>query len=157
MSTARPRAPIAQQMETLLSAARIFGAITAEAVAKVGAGVTLPQLRVLVLASQPGRLNATGVAEALGVHLSSASRICDRLVQAGLLDRRDLPQDRRHVELTLTPAGERLLASVNEHRQEVFSRILQRMRPPEREALAAALASFVVAAAEYGARPSASP
>lgn len=156
MSTARPRA-MAQQMETLLSTARIFGAITAEAVAQVGTGVTLPQLRVLVLASQPGHLNATGVAEALGVHLSSASRICDRLVQAGLLDRRDLPRDRRHVELTLTPAGERLLASVNDHRQEVFSRILQRMKPSEREALAEALSGFVVASAEYGARPSASP
>jgi DNA-binding MarR family transcriptional regulator len=157
MSTARRSRQVAQQMETLLSAARIFAAITAEAVAKVGARVTLPQLRVLVLASQPGRLNATGVAEALGVHLSSASRICDRLVQAGLLNRRDLPQDRRHVELTLTPAGERLLASVNDHRREVFKRILRRMNASEREALAAALSGFVAAAAEYGARPSASP
>jgi hypothetical protein len=47
----------------MLSAARIFGAITAESIARVGEGITLPQLRVLVLASQPGQLNATGVAQ----------------------------------------------------------------------------------------------
>jgi DNA-binding MarR family transcriptional regulator len=69
-------------MQTLMNAARIFAPITAESVAQVGEGVTLPQLGVLVLASQPGHLNASGVAETLDVHLSSASRICDRLVQA---------------------------------------------------------------------------
>ena len=120
MNTPRRRGSAAQQMETLLNAARIFTAITAESLAQVGEGVTVPQLRVLVLASQPGHLNATAVAAALDVHLSSASRTCDRLVQAGLLDRRDLPEDRRHVELTLTPAGQRLLATVNDHRRNVL-------------------------------------
>jgi len=144
-------------MDILLSAARVFAAITAESIAQVEEGVTLPQMRVLVLASQPGQLNATGVAQALDIHLSSASRICDRLVQAGLLYRRDLPQDRRNVELTLTPAGERLLASVNDHRREVFRRILRRMESAERESLAAALSSFVGAAEEYGTRSAVSP
>jgi len=151
------RGSAAQQIETLLNAAPIFTAITAESIARVGEGVTLPQLRVLVLASQLGHLNATGVAQALDVHLSSASRICDRLVQAGLLNRRDLPEDRRHVELTLSPAGERLLASVNDHRREVFTRILRRMDPAQREALARALSGFVEAAEEYSARSSVSP
>ena len=60
MNTPRRRGSGAQQMETLLNAARIFTAITAESLAQVGEGVTVPQLRVLVLASQPGHLNATG-------------------------------------------------------------------------------------------------
>jgi len=157
MNTVRQRGSTAKQMETLLNAARIFTAITAESVAQVREGVTLPQLRVLVLASQPGHLNATAVAAALDVHLSSASRICDRLVQAGLLDRRDLPEDRRHVELTLTPAGERLLATVNDHRREVFSRILRRMAAADRAALTQALSEFVSAADEYSERVSSSP
>lgn len=157
MSTVPRRGPAAQDVETLLGASRIFGAITAESVVQVGEGVTLPQLRVLVLASQPGHLNATGVAEALDVHLSSASRICDRLVQAELLDRRDLPRDRRNVELTLTPAGERLLETLNEHRREVFARILQRMDAAERDALTEALNRFIAAADEYGGYPAAAP
>ena len=157
MTTGRPRGSTAQSMDTLLSAARVFAAITAESIAQVEEGVTLPQMRVLVLASQPGQLNATGVAQALDIHLSSASRICDRLVQAGLLDRRDLPQDRRNVELTLTPAGERLLGSVNDHRREVFRRILRRMDSAERDSLAAALSTFVRAAEEYSTRSAVSP
>jgi DNA-binding MarR family transcriptional regulator len=157
MSTVQRRGSAAQHVETLLDASRIFGAITAESVAQVGEGVTLPQLRVLVLASQPGHLNATGVAEALDVHLSSASRICDRLVQAGLLDRRDLPRDRRNVELTLTPAGERLLETLNEHRREVFARILGRMDAAERDALTQALNQFIAAADQYGGHPAAAP
>jgi DNA-binding MarR family transcriptional regulator len=157
MSTVQRRGSAAQHVETLLSAARVFSAITAESIAQVGEGVTLPQLRVLVLASQPGHLNATGVAEALGVHLSSASRICDRLVQAGLLDRRDLPRDRRNVELTLTSAGERLLETLNEHRREVFARLLRRMDAAEQDALTQALNRFIVAADEYGGHPAAAP
>jgi DNA-binding MarR family transcriptional regulator len=102
-------------------------------------------------------LNATGVAEALGVHLSSASRICDRLVRAGLLPRRDLPQDRRHVVLTLTPAGERLLVSVNDHRRDAFTRILRRMAATDRAALTQALSEFVAAAGEYNQTVSSAP
>jgi DNA-binding MarR family transcriptional regulator len=157
MSTPQRRGSTARHLETLMSAARVFGAITAESIAQAGEGVTLPQLRVLILASQPGHLNATGVAEALDIHLSSASRICDRLVQAGLLHRRDLPRDRRHVELTLTPDGERLLATLNDHRREVFGLILRRMDATEREALTQALSGFVAAAKEYQARPAAAP
>lgn len=156
MNTQRRRGSGAQQMETMLNAARIFTAITAESVAQVGEGVTVPQLRVLVLASQPGHLNATAVAAALDVHLSSASRICDRLVQAGLLDRRDLPEDRRHVELTLTPAGQRLLATVNDHRRDIFTRILRRMAAADRVTLTQALSAFVAAADEYDERASSS-
>jgi len=157
MNTLQRRRSTARHVETLLNAARIFAAITAESIAQVGEGVTAPQLRVLVLASQPGHLNATGVAEALDVHLSSASRICDRLVQAGLLNRRDLPRDRRHVELTLTPAGERLLETLNEHRREVFARLLRRIDAADRDTLTQALNRFIAAADEYGGHPAAAP
>jgi DNA-binding MarR family transcriptional regulator len=136
-------------MATLLAAARIFAAITAESIAQAGDGVTLPQLRVLMLASQPGQLNASAVAADLDVHLSTASRICDRLVQSGLLHRRDLPEDRRQLELTLTPDGERLLAGVINHRQQVFARILRRLDADERAALVRSLGSFVEAAKEH--------
>ena len=147
----------AQGMETMLTAARVFAAITAESIAQAGAGITLPQLRVLVLASRPGSLNATGVAEALDVHLSTASRICDRLVQGGLLDRRDRPEDRRQVELTLTEDGRQLLSKVTDHRQAVFGRILRRMDSDGRRALIDALTEFINAAEDYEAHRSLVP
>ena len=147
----------AQDMQAMLTAARVFAAITAEAIAQAGAGITLPQLRVLVLASRPGALNATGVAEALDVHLSTASRICDRLVQGGLLDRRDRPEDRRQVELTLTGDGQNLLLKVTDHRQAVFGRILRRMDSDGRKSLIEGLTEFVNAAKGYDAHRSLVP
>jgi DNA-binding MarR family transcriptional regulator len=147
----------APEMETMLTAARVFAAITAESIAQSGAGVTLPQLRVLVLASRPGPLNATGVAEALDVHLSTASRICDRLVQGGLLDRRDRPEDRRQVELTLTDDGRELLSKVTDHRRAVFGHILRRMDADGRTSLIHALTEFINAAEDYDARRSLIP
>lgn len=75
MVTAAPP-PIA--LESLMNAARIFAATTAESVAQIGDTVTLPQLRILVLASTRPSVNNSDVAQALDVHLSSASRTCDR-------------------------------------------------------------------------------
>lgn len=139
----------AEDVETMLSAARVFAAITAESLAQAGEDVTLPQLRVLVLTSLAGTVTPTNVAEALDVHLSSASRICERLVQAGYLDRRTPPRDRRQVELTLTASAQDLLARVISHRRQVFRRLLAGVETEERRRLVQALTTLVQAAAEY--------
>jgi DNA-binding MarR family transcriptional regulator len=136
-------------LDSVMRAARIFAGITAESVAQTGDAVTLPQLRVLVLASTRPALNNTEVADALDVHLSNASRTCDRLVQAGLLSRRESSTDRRRVELSLTREGEKLLATITAHRQAAFSRILQQMPPQDQLALAHALDSFTDLADEH--------
>lgn len=136
-------------VEALMRGAREFAGITAASIAQAGDGVTLPQLRVLVLASSRPTLNATGVAEALNVHLSNASRICDRLVHAGLLDRRESGRDRRHVELSLTGEGERLVETVMDHRRQSITRVLQHMPEASQQQLAQALSAFM-AAAEAG-------
>lgn len=140
MVTAAPP-PIA--LESLMNAARIFAATTAESVAQIGDTVTLPQLRILVLASTRPSVNNSDVAQALDVHLSSASRTCDRLVRSGLLSRQTLPSDRRRIELTLTAQGQKLLAQVTAHRSASFSRILRQMSADDQTALSQALDVFV--------------
>lgn len=137
-----------ETMQTVVRAARIFAAVTAESIAQAGDRVTLPQLRVLVLASTSSELNNNAVAEALGVHISNASRICDRLVQAQLLSRRDSPSDRRHVQLTLTPKGAALVAAVDDHRRAIFNRTLAGMDEGQQAGLAAALQRFIEVAEE---------
>ena len=134
------------EVETVVNAARVFSAVTAESIAQAGDSVTLPQLRVLTLASGGGSLSNTEVATALGVHISNASRICERLVQAGLLSRRDSPTDRRQVELTVTERGSRLVGAVTEHRRAVFSDILERLSDAQRADLNLALKDFTDAA-----------
>jgi DNA-binding MarR family transcriptional regulator len=109
---------------------------------------------VLFLASDGDTLNTTAVAEALDIHLSNASRVCDRLVTAGFLNRRESAADRRNVQLSLTPTGRELVSSVVAHRRATFLRVLQRMSPGQRAELAAGLRSFSDAADEdAGHRP----
>jgi DNA-binding MarR family transcriptional regulator len=139
-------------VEVSMRAARVFAGITAESVAQAGAAITLPQLRVLMLASTMPALTNSAVAEALDVHLSNATRICDRLVRAGLLERRVSVADRRRVELRLTQAGEALVDTVAEHRQAAITRILRQLTPDEQNTLANALERFADAAEEGQAR-----
>ena len=134
---------IAEGVEEVLRAARVFAAVTAEALAQLGDRITLPQLRVLTAAAEAGCLSNADVARLLDVHISNASRLCDRLVDAGLLDRRDSEVDRRQVTLTATAAGRDLLDVVTAHRRSVFTRVLADMSARDRDALVRGLPGFV--------------
>lgn len=131
-----------------MRAAQVLVAVVARSVAEVEDVVTLPQLRVLVMVASQGSMNLTAVAEGLGVHPSNATRTCDRLVVAGLLHRRDSPDDRRQLELTVTREGQRLIASVLEHRREAVAKTVARMPAAQRLQLATALAAFADASDE---------
>lgn len=136
------------ELDAVMSAARVLVGVVAASAAEVDDQVTAPQLRILVLvATRPGT-NLTAVAEALSVHPSNATRACDRLVRAGLLSRRDSTADRRHLSLSLTDDGRALLERVMSHRRSAFERVLARMSPDERGALAEAMHAFAVAADE---------
>lgn len=143
-----PKPATPQQVDAVLAAARVLVAVVARSVAAVEDVVSLPQLRVLVMVSTSGPLNLSAVAEGLGVHASNATRTCDRLVTAGLLDRRDAEDDRRHVALTLTDEGRQLVQSVIEHRRSAIERVLAGMPAALRDGLAGDLQAFAAAAGE---------
>lgn len=126
-------------------AARVLVAITAQSVAIVQEDVTLPQLRVLVMVASRGPLNLNTVARGLAVHPSNATRACDRLVAAGLLDRRDNPEDRRNLILELTERGRELVETVMAHRRAAIETVLAQVPPIHRRALAPALRCFAAA------------
>lgn len=133
-------------------AARVLIGVSARSVAPVEDVVTPPQLGSLVMVASRGPLNLAAVAEGMGVHPSNATRACDRLVVAGLLDRRDNPADRRNLLLELTPAGHELVKRVMDQRRAAIAEILDRMPPSRRRALADAMRAFVAAAGEMPAR-----
>jgi len=71
-------------------------------------GVTRPQWQVLsVLGNTPG-IHQGGLADILEVEPITAARMIDRLQEAGLVERRADPADRRAWRLFLTPRGEEL-------------------------------------------------
>lgn len=131
-----------------MRASRALVGITAASISTVDDVVTVPQLRVMMMIATRGAMNLARVAAGLQVSASNASRICDRLLKIGLVDRRDDPADRRNIALTLTSDGQALIDRVIHHRRIAIRRILQQMAPEQRDALAMALDAFATVAGE---------
>jgi len=103
------------------------------------------QLRALrILESGPG-LNLTALAEGMEIGLPTASRLCDRLEAAGLLERVLHPHKRREVQLHLTHHGRQVLVEVAVHRSHALAVVLTAMEPAEREALLRGMRAFLSA------------
>src|SRR4051812_5605022 len=100
------------------------------------------QLQALLAVERDEGLNLGALADTMGVILSSASRLCDRLVAAGMLERGVSAVDRREVSLTLTRSGREVLANLRADRRERLDRVLRRMAPAARAALLRGLREF---------------
>jgi DNA-binding MarR family transcriptional regulator len=136
------------EVEAVMAATRVLVALSARSVARLDGDVTLPQFRVLVMVASTGPVNLGAVARALGVHPSNATRACDRLVAAGLLDRHDDPGDRRNLTLELTEQGRDLVRRTMDDRRAAIAEILARMPDEQRSALVPALETFAAAGGE---------
>lgn len=98
-------------------------------------GITGPQWRVLLLiARQPG-LKQGGIAEILDVEPITTCRMVDRLEQAGLVERRRDPEDRRAWRLFLTGSATPLIDSLHGYGTLVVEQALRGMTDTERDAL----------------------
>ncbi|MGW5616609.1 MarR family winged helix-turn-helix transcriptional regulator [Streptomyces sp. NPDC003877] len=103
------------------------------------------QLRALrTLQAAPG-LNLTSLADRLDIGLPTASRLCDRLAAAGLLERAPHPGTRREVQLRLTAHGQHVLSDVAVRRAQALTAALEAMAPAERAALSRGLRGFLAA------------
>jgi DNA-binding MarR family transcriptional regulator len=103
------------QDQTLLLLARAVMGISTRAADQLGA-VSVVQLRALTVLRDLGTANLGRLAERMGVALSTASRLVDRLVRAGLVDRRPSPRTRREIELAVSAAGRATLDRYDELR-----------------------------------------
>jgi DNA-binding MarR family transcriptional regulator len=130
-------------------ASRALVGIAARSLAPLEAdGVTLAQYRALLLVAE-GRAQGPGdLATGLGIHPSNATRLVDRLVAKGLLERETSDADRREVSLATTPAARRLLARVLDGRRSTIEEVLSALSPEEVSAIGGALRRFAEAAGE---------
>jgi MarR family transcriptional regulator, organic hydroperoxide resistance regulator len=87
--------------------------------------LAMSQVKLLLLISRPEqRFKVTDVAEFLGVTNAAASRAIERLVQRGLVDRTVSRDDRRAVDLSLTPQSRELLDRFTEVRNRELLQLL---------------------------------
>jgi len=89
--------------------------------------MTLQQLRAFAFVYAHGNPPIKSVAEALGVRPNVATGIVQRLVDRGLIERREDPDDRRVRLLALTGRGQALIdelaAIVLSHTQQALERL----------------------------------
>jgi DNA-binding MarR family transcriptional regulator len=83
-------------------------------------GLTAAQADALLVIGQAGPLSLKDLGELLIAEAGHPSRLVDRLVEAGLVERRAAGDDRRRVELSLTSRGRSLQRRIDAAREEVL-------------------------------------
>ncbi|MEZ0365951.1 MarR family winged helix-turn-helix transcriptional regulator [Mycobacterium sp. pUA109] len=134
--------------DALLTASRSLMAISADSIARVDETITIPQFRTLLILSKHDPLNLGTLAGLLHVQPSTTGRMIDRLVTAGLIDRRPHPTSRRETLAALTARGQTVVEKVITHRRGEIARIVENMPSPERRGLVRALTAFTAACSE---------
>jgi DNA-binding MarR family transcriptional regulator len=131
-----------REIDAVLAACRLLVAVSVRSAGAVADQVNLLQLRILaVVSSRPG-IGVRDLAGATGLHVSRASRACERMVEDGLLCREEDPRDRRGVRLSVTAEGRSLVNQVASARRRAVRPALQRMTAEQRNALVEALTAF---------------
>ena len=133
--------------ESLLTASRALVAVAARSLAAVDESVTLPQFRALVILASRGPQVMGDLADALTVHQSTATRLCDRLVAKGLIARGSR-ENRREVQAGLTADGERVVSDVMAVRRAEIQQIVARIPVALRASTVTGLNAFSDAAGE---------
>lgn len=143
-----PSQPAETVVDAVLSASRVLVAVAARSLADAAEEVTLSQYRTLVVLASRGPQNLVGLAKAVGVAPATATRMCDRLVKKDLIERKAGPEDRRHVQLSLTRKGMTLVAGVTRRRRREIKSIIGGIDPADQALLVQALSHFAAAAGE---------
>jgi DNA-binding MarR family transcriptional regulator len=132
--------------EDLVEAARAFMRISLHAADRIG-GVSVVQLRALTVLHREGQANLGQLAGDMGVTVSTTSRLVDRLVAAGLVDRRVAEHTRREVSLRLTRRGRSTLERYDALRLASLHECLDELPADQREAAVQGLRAFGAGAA----------
>jgi len=137
------------QDQTLLLLARAVMGISTRAADRLGE-LSVVQLRAMTVLRELGTANLGQLAEGLDVTVSTTSRLVDRLVAAGLVERRPSPRTRREIELRVSRSGTETLDRYDDLRLEGLRTGVERLPPDRRDDVLAALLDFGASASAHG-------
>jgi DNA-binding MarR family transcriptional regulator len=135
-------------VDDLLALTRMLVGLTARTLAALDTDVTLQQHRLLVLLAARGGQRTADLAAELGVHPSTVTRTCDRLVRRALVQRRHGEDDRRTVWWRLTVTGRDLVGEVMRRRAAEIRRLVSLARSGGHTDVSDMLRAIVEAAGE---------
>jgi len=101
--------------------------------------LSVPQIGALFHINSRGACGVSDIGDDLGVTSAAASQMLERLVQNGLVERREDPDDRRAKRIVLAERGSRVVRGSLEARQRWFAALADGLSPRERELATAAL------------------
>jgi MarR family transcriptional regulator, organic hydroperoxide resistance regulator len=104
--------------------------------------VSLSHLHVLWLLQHHGSMPMSRLADLLGVSLSNATGIIDRMEEHGLVERSRVPDDRRLVLVRPGAEGLRTLSETETHRRDRLRAVLGHLSTSERPIVLEALRSL---------------
>jgi DNA-binding MarR family transcriptional regulator len=86
-------------------------------------GLSFSQVNTLMRLHFMGQADISDIGEQMGITNAAASQLVERLVQMGLLERKEDPTDRRIKRLALTPAGHALAEKIGRYPAEMDGEI----------------------------------
>lgn len=120
--------------------ARLARTLGGELEARCGLPLSWYDVMIRLGRSPEGFLTMTRLAAEVSLTSGGITRLVDRMVDAGFLERRSCPTDRRSVFVALTATGNRMLAEATaEHLSGLDRHLVGPLDPDERVALASIL------------------
>src|SRR5450830_984878 len=124
---------------------------------EMGGDVTPVQYAILrTLSNHPG-IDQVSLAGLVAIDTSTGATVCARLEEKGLLLRTVIPHNRRQRALTITAAGEQVLADLMPGAQRLRQRLLKPLTTDEQQQFMYLLNKLVYVNNEHSRAPLASP
>jgi DNA-binding MarR family transcriptional regulator len=114
--------------------------------------LTFAQFKLLKLVALTDAQTIGDVAAFLSVSNAAASKAVDKLVRQGLLVRKEAPEDRRAIQLSLTPSSRRVLAAYDTAKDRKLASIFNRFSAPDLERTAELLDRLSAGIVDHTAR-----
>ena len=108
--------------------------------------LSFSQVNVLMRLYHDSKSGVSEIGEQMGVTSAAASQAIDRLVQQGLIERTEDPQDRRAKRLALTSKGRALVEQGIETRSQWIEGLTHALTPEQKNMIIAALTLLTAAA-----------
>lgn len=105
-------------------------------------GISMTQVHVLTMLEHHGQMPMSRLADMLGVSLSNATGLVDRMEEHGLVERTRDGDDRRVVLVGPAERGRGALHEVQLMRDETMRRLLARLDPVELERMETSMADM---------------
>jgi len=109
-------------------------------------GLSIPQFSILMQLHHGGHCGISDISERFDISAAAASQNVEKLVQAGLLERTEVLEDRRVRQIQLTHKGHDLIEKGISERHQWMDRLAESLDEKDRDSISSALAVLTEAA-----------